>query len=179
MRPIGSPKALERRRRHAVELVRKRRLSLREVARRVGVTAASVWRWWQAWRLRGSPGLDAKPVPGRPRVLSDHERQKLVETLLEGALVAGFPTEVWTLKRIAVVIRRKFGVQYHPSHVWKLMRACGWSCQVPERRALQRDEEAIERWKRRRWPAIKKSPRTWGPSCLPRRKRIPPHPDTS
>ena len=179
MRPIGSPQALEKRRRRAIALLRKGTLSLQEVARRVKSSASSAHRWWQAWRKRGSSGLDAKPAPGRPRKLTDKERKKLLGVLIEGAKVAGFSTEVWTLKRIGLVIQRKFGVRYHPSHVWKVMRACGWSCQVPDRRALQRDEDAIERWKRHRWPAIKKSGKTWRPSRVSRRKRVPPHSDPS
>jgi transposase len=146
---------LEKRRRRAVALLRKG-LGLQEVARRVKSSVSSVHRWWQAWRKRGSSGLIAKPAPGRPRKLTARERAKLLDILLEGARGAGFSTEVWTLKRIALVIQRRFRVRYHPSHLWKVMRGCGCSCQVPERRSLQRDEDAIEKWKRRKWPAIKK-----------------------
>lgn len=73
-------------------------------------------------------------------------------------MASGFPNELWTLKRVATVIRRQFGIRYHPSHVWKVLQSFDWSCQVPERRAMQRDEEAIARWMRYKWPAIKKSP---------------------
>jgi len=69
--------------------------------------------------------------------------------------------------RVAKVIHKQFGVQYHPSHVWKLLVGLGWSCQKPERRALQRDEEEIAHWNRYRWPHIKKRRQTWGPSGLP------------
>jgi transposase len=170
---------LEKRRRHAVMLLRKGRLSLQEVARRVRSSASSVHRWWKAWRKKGVSGLDAKPAPGRPRKLTDRERERFLEVLAAGAIVAGFSTEVWTLKRIALVIQRKFGVSYHPCHVWKVMRSCGWSCQAPDRRALQRDEDAIENWKRNRWPAIKKSRKTWSPPRVSRRERFPPHPDAT
>jgi transposase len=162
-----------------VELLRKGTLSLQEVARQVKSSASSVHRWWTAWRKKGVSGLDAKPAPGRPRRLTDLEREKLLGVLTEGAMVAGYSTEVWTLKRIARVIQRKFGVRYHPSHVWKVMRSCGWSCQAPDRRALQRDEEAIEKWKHQRWPAIKKSRKTWSPPRVSRRERVPPHPDAT
>ena len=170
---------MEKRRRRAVTLLRKGVLSLQEVARRVKSSASSVHRWWTVWRKHGASGLAPKPAPGRPRKLTNREREKLLEVLTAGARLAGFSTEVWTLKRIGLVIHRRFGVRYHPSHVWKVMRSCGWSCQVPDRRALQRDEDAIEKWKRHRWPAIKKSRKTWGPSRVSRRERVPPHPDTS
>jgi transposase len=59
---------------------------------------------------------------------------------------------------MAEVIEKKFGVRYHPGHVWWLLERLGWSCQKPERRACECDEEAVERWRRERWPHIKKRP---------------------
>lgn len=78
--------------------------------------------------------------------------------LLEGPLAAGFPTDLWTLTRVAQVIERHFGVKYHPGHVWRILRDLGWSPQKPERRARERDEEAIERWRKEDWPRIRKKP---------------------
>jgi transposase len=146
----------------------KQGLGLSEVARRVQSSVSSVHRWARTWKKKGSRGLDSKPVPGRPPKLTAQQRRRLQKRLLEGAMACGFPNELWTLKRIAVLIRREFGVQYHPSHLWRVLQSCGWSCQVPERRAIQRDEEAIAHWMRHKWPAIKKSPKTWRPHRLPR-----------
>jgi len=70
----------------------------------------------------------------------------------------GYPTELWTLQRVAEVIAVHFGVQYHRGHVWKILRAMAWSCQKPERRARERDEQAIRRWRQEDWPRIKKRP---------------------
>ena len=167
MRPNGSAKALERRRRRAIELL-KSGLTMQDVSHRVGTSIASVCRWNQIFHRGGAQALKAKPVPGRPRKLQAPECQQLLELLLAGARAYGYPNELWTLKRIARVIRREFAVTYHPHHVWRLMRRCGWSCQVPERRAVQRDETAIAHWKRYRWPHIKKGSATWGPSGFPR-----------
>jgi transposase len=99
--------------------------------------------------------------------LTDQQCEQLLQLLLQGAQANGFPNELWTLKRIAAVIRVQFGVDYHPAHVWKILRRLGWSCQVPERRALQRDEQAIAHWKRDQWPAIKKSPPPGGAPRFP------------
>ena len=166
MRPYGSAKTLERRRRRAAALL-KSGLSLQAVARRVGASVSSVFRWKVAIAAGGDAALSAKPVPGRRRKLGDAERERLLKLLLKGALAYGFPNDLWTLKRIASVIRKEFGVKYHPNHVWRLLRGLGWSCQVPERRAVQRDEKAIAHWKRYKWPHIKKRRTTWGPSGLP------------
>jgi transposase len=146
----------------------KQGLGLSEVARRVQSSVSSVHRWARTWKKKGSRGLDSKPVPGRPPKLTAQQRRRLQKRLLEGAMACGFPNELWTLKRIAILIRREFGVQYHPSHLWRVLQSCGWSCQVPERRAIQRDEDAIAHWMRHKWPAIKKSPKTWRPHRLPR-----------
>ena len=166
MRPYGTPKQLERRRQRAVALLN-RGLSLKVVAKRVAASFSAVFRWQEAARHGGPTALRAKPVPGRPRKLSEAERQRLLNILLKGAMAYGFPNDLWTLKRIASVIRRELGVEHHPNHVWRILRSARWSCQVPERRAIQRDEPAIAHWKRYSWPRIKKSPTTWGPSGLP------------
>jgi transposase len=79
--------------------------------------------------------------------------------LLKGATAHGFSTDLWTLPRVAEVIAKTFGVRYHPAHVWKILRGEGWSCQKPERRARERDEEAIQNWRDKRWPHIKKRPK--------------------
>jgi transposase len=70
-----------------------------------------------------------------------------------------FETDLWTTGRIATVIRRTFGVRLHRAHVGRLLTTLGWSCQKPERRALERDDAAIARWTRYRWVAVKKTPR--------------------
>lgn len=166
MRPHGSAKTLEHRRRQAIRLLESG-LTMGEVSHRVGCSKASVCRWKQALAQSGAEALTAKPVPGRPRKLLEEQCRQLLALLLKGAVAYGYPNELWTLDRIAEVIVREFGVYYHPNHVWRLLRRHCWSCQVPEWRAMQRDEAAIAHWKRYRWPHIKKGSRTWGPSGLP------------
>jgi transposase len=174
MRPYGSPTTLEKRRRRAVALLAQG-LSLSEVARRVQASVGSVAQWRQAWASGGEAALAAKPVPGRPRKLTDQQCRQLLQLLLKGARAYGLPNELWTLKRMAPVIWLEFRVRYHPAHMWKVLRSWHWSRQVPERRAIQRDAQAIAHWKRYQWPAIKKSPKTWCPSRVPRRERLSAH----
>ena len=142
-------------------------LTMEEVSHQVGTSIASVSRWHRAVVEGGPSALTAKPVPGRPPKLSQTQCARLLEGLLAGAMAYGYPNELWTLKRIAKVILQEFGVRYHPNHVWRILRELRWSCQVPERRPVQRDEEAVEHWKRYRLPHIIKGARTWGPSGLP------------
>lgn len=163
MRPKGSPKDLEARRIRAMKLLREGR-SLSEVARMVGCHASAVMRWRDAAKRGGVAALRAKPVPGRPPKVTETQLDKLVRILLKGALARGYRTDVWTTQRIAQVIQATFGVLYHRDHVGRLMHRLNWSCQKPERRALERNEDRIQRWKDEEWPRIKKGLRTWAPT---------------
>lgn len=166
MRPHGSPKQLEARRVRAIALVNEGR-SLSEVARMVGSHASSVMRWRDAARRGGSAALKSKPAPGRPRKLTQRQTKRLVKLLLKGATAFGHSTELWTTRRIADLIEKEFGVSYHRDHVGRLLHRLDWSYQKPDRRALERDEQEIERWKREEWPRIKKGLYGWAPpSCL-------------
>lgn len=159
MRPIGSPEELERRRRRALKLL-ERGLSATEVATQVGVDRVSVYRWKAARREAGLRAIRAKPAPGRPPKLSEEQKRELSSTLLEGAAAAGFANDLWTCPRIAQLIQEKFGVQFHVDHVGRLLHGMGWSPQKPERRAIERDEDAIRTWVRKDWNRIKKKPKS-------------------
>ena len=123
----------------------------------VGVSPGAVVAWREQYRKKGEAGLAAKPHPGRTPKLSPGQRKKLVGFLKKGPRAHGYKTDLWTLPRVAEVIHRRFGVQYDPSHVWRILNALGWSAQKPERRARERDEAGIGRWRKRDWPRIKKS----------------------
>src|SRR5713226_7356993 len=113
MRPHGSPEQLERRRRRALGLLRKG-LSLSAVAAKIGCSRSSVVLWREAYRKQGDGGLRAKPAPGRPSKLGRREKRTLSRLLLQGALSCGYHTDLWTTRRVAEVIEKRFGVDYHP-----------------------------------------------------------------
>ncbi len=127
------------------------------VARALGVGSGTVIRWWQAYERKGDDGLAAKRHPGPKPKLSAYRRRLLGKRLLKGARANGFSTDLWTCPRITEVIERRYGVRYHVDHIPKLMASLGWSCQKPEKRAIERDEERIARWVTKDWPRIKKS----------------------
>lgn len=163
----GSADLVEDRRKRALSLLDSG-CSLNEVGRRIGCHASSVMRWRNTRRRGGANALRVRRSPGRPWKLDRRQRRRLVRLLLDGPMMHGYRTNLWTTARIAELIRRRFRVHYHPDHVGRLMHGLGWSPQKPERRALERDEEAIERWKRKDWPRIKKTPSGWVPtSSLP------------
>jgi transposase len=75
---------------------------------------------------------------------------------------------MWTLTRVAEVIETVTGVTYHPGHVWYILRDMGWSRQRPARRAIERDDAAIDAWVKNRWPAVKKTPDAGRPGSASR-----------
>ena len=154
--------AIEARRIEGARLL-KRKVPPAEVARRLAVSrqAVSVWAR-QLAEANGAVGrLKAKPL-GRPTRLEPTQCERLRQMLLSGALAAGFPTELWTIKRVRALVKREFGVAYSNTGGWELLRSLGFSPQRPEKRALQRNEEAISSWKRKTWPALKKKPAARG-----------------
>lgn len=158
MRPSGSPEALEQRRLRAVELF-KEGFGPTEIARRIKVERRSVRRWKSTYLAHGPEALKARPNPGRPSKLDPRAKRSLEKILLRGARASGFSTDLWTCPRVAQVIKKEFGVGYHVDHICRLLHALGWSPQKPERRAVERDEEAIQTWVKTEWPRVKKTPR--------------------
>src|SRR5215208_3074375 len=111
------------------------------------------------WREQGSgEPVDEASSRGRSSVPKAPTRPWSIAAPERGAAAHGFRGEVWTCERVAIVIRREFGVSYHPAHVSRLLKALRQSLQKPQHRANQRDEEAIEHWKEHRWPPLKKGP---------------------
>jgi transposase len=158
MRTRGTAAELEVRRRIAARLLMED-VTLADVARCVDASVSSVSRWKRSWKAGGLAALAAKPHPGPTPKLSDSQKDELVEVLLRGPLAAGYFTDLWTCARVQQVIEEKFGVTYHADHVGRLLHSLGFSPQQPRRRARERDEEAIEHWRRHDWPRIKKGDR--------------------
>ncbi len=161
-RPKGSAELIEARRRQALRLLDEG-YSLNEVGRLVGSAASSVMRWRGARQRGGEAALKVRRSPGRPPMLTAAQRRRVTKLLLRGAIAHGFSTELWTIARVALVIQEHCRVRFHRSHVARLLHELGFSCQKPERRALERDEARIEDWKRRQWPRVKKTLRGWVP----------------
>jgi len=128
------------------------------IAKALGVTPGAVSQWLKRAREEGVESLRRRLGTGAPRRLKTEERAKLPQLLAQGAEAYGFQGEVWTRGRVAEVIWGEFGVRYDPSHVGRILRACGWSRQKPIRRARQRDEEAIRVWREEHWPGVEKKP---------------------
>src|SRR5688572_19698509 len=156
-RPRRDFKGLEARRKEAARQFAIGRLTQAQIARRLGVSRTSVHRWHAAWRGGGTPALRRAGRAGRKPRLEKTDLRALDQTLREGALASGFSTDLWTLPRVARVIRELTGVGYHPGHVWRILRRLEWTRQRPARRAKERDERAIQTWVAKDWPRVKKT----------------------
>src|SRR3954469_17450553 len=149
---------LEWRRFRALHL-RREGWSRQDIAEALEVSPVSVSRWFARVREGGTEALRARPGPGRPPKLSPTQKRLIPEFLWHGAEVYGFRGEVWTCARVARVIEEEFGVHYHKGHVCRLLRELQRTPQVPIRRAIQRDEEAIRRWRDAVWPDLQRRAR--------------------
>jgi transposase len=156
--PQAERAALEARRLQAAELFAQGHTQA-EVAHELGVSRQSAHVWHTTWQQGGVGALRSRGPTGPDPKLSAVQLAKVEQALLAGAMANGFDTDLWTLERVAVVITQLTGIRYHPGHVWVILRhRLGWTLQRPERRASERDEEAITRWVAQEWPRIKKGP---------------------
>jgi transposase len=147
---------MEERRMRAADLL-ERGVIPAEIARRVGVAHQVVSEWRKAWRQGGRDALRSAGPAGRKSKLCAEQLAQVENALIDGAAANGYQTDVWTLPRVAEVIQHVTGVSYHPGHVWYLLRdQLDWTCQRPARRALERNDTAIDRWVKKRWPQLKK-----------------------
>jgi transposase len=161
---IWRPKKLTReqqaeRRAEAIRLLEAAEMKQVEIARYQGVTEAAVSKWKKQLAKGGLEALRLRKSSGRPAKLDQNAKQKLIQELEKGALVAGFATEQWTQAHVKKVIEREFGVSYHQNYLSRLLAELGWSVQKPEGRAIERDEELIRAWLSKDWPRIKKARR--------------------
>ena len=162
MRTKGSAAELERRRRLAIDRLRDG-YSQQEVADFLGVNVRTIRKWWQRYQKRGPDGLNAKPHPGRPRKLRRAQEAQILRWLRKNPKSFGFATELWTAPRMAQVIKRKFGIDFHPRYLNQWLAERKITPQKPQRKARERNDEAIERWKKNDWPRIKNGRAANGP----------------
>lgn len=129
-----------------------------EVALAVGVARQTVYTWKRLLDEGGIDALRAVPERGRPAQLDDAQLAAVRAAILQSPTEHGFGTELWTLKRVGTVIERLHGVRFGQTNVWRILGSLGFSPQKPEKRAIERNEDAVRSWKRSTWPSLKKKP---------------------
>ena len=123
------------------------------VAKALRVHVRSVQRWRAAWKLGGEAALVSKGPPNHPQ-LSESQFAILEAELDRGPVAHGWPDQTWTLSRIRTLIGRRFHKSYTVQGVAALLKRHGWSCQVPARRAIERDENLVAGWVKETWPSV-------------------------
>ena len=134
--------------------------SQRTIAETLGVSDPAVSHWLAVAERDGVEALRSRPAAGRVPRLTAEQKRLIPEFLWHGPEAYGFRGQVWTCARIALVIEEEFGVRYHKDHVGRLLKELGWTPQIPIRRAIQRDESAIQRWRAEVWPDLRKQARS-------------------
>ena len=162
MKSAAQPKDWREGRRLRAWELHKQGWKQKDIASALGVTQGAVSQWLARGRDGGVATLRTRTSPGAPARLSARQLAQLPALLARGAPAFGFLGDVWTRARVAEVIKREFGVAYHPDHVGRLLRTIGWTVQKPVEQATQRDDDAIAVWREERWPEIKKKRRRKG-----------------
>jgi transposase len=156
--PTIPPECLEWRRFRALYLKR-RGWYQRDIAEALDVSEEALSRWLARARDGGPESLRARIAPGNPPQLSAAQVRLIPELLRHGPEAYGFRGQVWTCARVARVIAEEFGVRYHRGHVSRLLKALHWTPQQPIKRAIQRDDAAIQRWRDETWPELRRRAR--------------------
>jgi transposase len=168
----GGLDAAERARREQVRLAAAEMIEAgagdREIAKRFRVSRMSVNRWRRALAAGGREALASKGAGGAKCKLTAAQVAELEAVLDAGPAAAGYADQCWTLARVADQVWRRFGVEYTLAGMDVLLHRIGWSVQVPARRAAERDEEKVARWREETWPVIKGRRRTWAPGSAGR-----------
>jgi transposase len=126
------------------------------------VSVRSVQRWRKAWSQDG-PRARASKGPASLPLLSDELFAVLERELLKVPVAHGWLDQTWTLSRIKTLIGRRFHKSYTIQGVAALLRRRGWTCQVPARRAIERDQAAVAGWVKETWPSVEALGRRSGP----------------
>lgn len=132
----------------------------KDIAEALGVSQGAVSQWLKVAREGGEEALRHRKGGGPKPRLTAAQMKELPQVLAAGAEHYGFRGQIWTRKRVAVVIKQVFGFEFSQSHVGVLLRQIGWSLQKPIQRASQRDEQAIAQWRQEKWQEIEKKPMT-------------------
>jgi transposase len=124
------------------------------IAVALGVSAGAVSQWLTVATTGGVEALLSHPSHGRPSRLRPEQLRLVPDFLWHGAQADGFRGDVWTCGRVAGVLQEEFGIRFRKSQVSRILKALGWTSQVPITRAIQRDEDAIDQWRSLVWPEL-------------------------
>ena len=147
---------MEERRLEGGRLLKAGKRSQAEIARRVGLSRATVSDWAKKVEAEGIRGLRKRKATGGLSKLTKEQKQQLKRLLDRGALACGFSTDRWTLQRIYELIEREFDVTYHANYLNRLLDKLDFSPQKPLPQAVAQERELVKAWLERDFPRLKK-----------------------
>jgi transposase len=171
MRPLGTAAELERRRRLALSHLHNGH-AVPEVAEFLGVTPRAVQYWQAAYRRHGAAGLAAQPPPPRPTKLSPAQERQVLGWFRKSPKSFGYSTDLWTGRRVAEVIRRKWGITFNWRYLLGWLKDRGITSQKPQRQAREADSDAIHRWRTHDWPRLQNGRAASGPPLCSSTKAV-------
>jgi transposase len=130
-----------------------------------GFSRTTIYKWLD---VASKPGvglkaLRSKPAPGRPRSLTPRQEQQVFRWINgRDPRQYGLDFGLWTRSVVASLIEQKFGIRLGVTAVGSLLAKLGLMPQKPLQRAYQRDPDAIETWRRERFPAIARQAKASG-----------------
>jgi transposase len=137
-------------------LLNHREMTSGEIATTLNSPRSRVSEWLKAYDEQGVDGLMEGQRTGRPSRLTELQKIMLCDILDSGPIAYGQLSGVWTAKIISQIIKDEFDVQYHSSHVWKLLQDFGFTVQSPKRLLAKADDEKRQLWIKKTYPQIKK-----------------------
>ena len=133
------------------------------VTQSYGLGEKTIFKWLKIGKEQGLDALAPKPRPGRGRTLSDFEAEEVKRWILSGdPRQYGFDFGLWTRQIVSDLIKERFNIELGLTAVGDLLHRVGLTPQKPMRRAYERDDAEIEKWKEKTYPEIKKSAKKQG-----------------
>lgn len=127
------------------------------VIKSYGFCRTTIYRWLRQARRSGEEALKARKATGRPPGLKKRQKAAVARWISgKDPRQYGFDFGLWTRQIVAELIKRRFGVQLSVTAVGRLLAELGITPQKPLRRAYERDPEAVERWMKEEYPALRK-----------------------
>ena len=129
----------------------------RRAAQILGVGRRTLQDWISRYRRGGLGALIKGPYPGRQPKLTQAQLAELDHIIEQGPESVGLDTGVWTAPLAADLVKKLFGVRYHPDHMRRILRRLRFSVQLPTRELSRADPEEQARWLDHELQEIKKS----------------------
>ncbi len=136
------------------------------VAAVLGVTAATVSRWFAAYRADGPAAL-ARRRSGRPlgsgRLLDDTQAQR-IQVLIDGHTPEkqGIASALWTRRAVRQLIKQETGLALPIRTVGQYLQRWGYTPQKPFRKSRKQDPVAVKEWLDVTYPLIVRRAREQG-----------------